>query len=49
MRSLLLLDTDILSLLRRGHERVTQHATGYIITHGRLAFTVRRSRPSQQS
>ena len=39
MRSLLLLDTDILSLLRRGHERVTQHATDYIITHGRLAFT----------
>ena len=39
MRSWVLLDTDILSLLRRGHERVTQHAKDYIITYGRLVFT----------
>lgn len=39
MRSRILLDTDILSLLRRGHEKVTQHATDYIVTYGRLAFT----------
>ena len=34
-----MLDTDILSLLRRGHERVTQHATDYIVTYGSLVFT----------
>ena len=39
MRARVLLDTDILSLLRRGHESVTQHATEYIITYGCLAFT----------
>jgi tRNA(fMet)-specific endonuclease VapC len=39
MRAQVLLDTDILSLLRRGHERVTQHATDYIVTYGSLAFT----------
>jgi len=39
MRPKVLLDTDILSLLRREHERVTQQAKDYIITHGRLTFT----------
>lgn len=39
MKSRVLLDTDILSLLRRGNERVTQHAKDYIITHGILTFT----------
>ena len=39
MRPKVLLDTDILSLLRREHERVTQHAKDYIIIHGRLTFT----------
>ncbi|MBM3239414.1 type II toxin-antitoxin system VapC family toxin [Candidatus Poribacteria bacterium] len=39
MRTRVLLDTDILSVLRRGHERVTQHATDYIVTYGNLAFT----------
>jgi len=39
MRSRVLLDTDILSFLQRGDQRVTQHATDYIITYGRLDFT----------
>ena len=39
MRSKVLIDTDILSLLRRGNERVTQDAKDYIITHGILTFT----------
>ena len=39
MSARVLLDTDMLSLLRRGHESVTQHARDYIITYGSLAFT----------
>ena len=38
MRNQVLLDTDILSLLRRGHETVTQHAADYLISFDRLAF-----------
>ena len=39
MTARVLLDTDILSLLRRGHKRVTQYATDYIVTYGCLTFT----------
>lgn len=35
----LLLDTDTLSLLRRGDPTVSKHATDYIVRHGQLAFT----------
>jgi tRNA(fMet)-specific endonuclease VapC len=37
--TLVLLDTDTLSLLRRGHSQVSQHAADYIVRHGRLTFT----------
>ena len=33
-----LLDTDTLSLLRRGHPRVRQHAADYMANYGRLTF-----------
>jgi tRNA(fMet)-specific endonuclease VapC len=39
MNPLVLLDTDILSLLRRGHPQVSQRAAIYIVEHGRLTFT----------
>ena len=35
----LLLDTDTLSLLRKGDPTVSNHATDYIVRHGQLAFT----------
>ena len=35
----LLLDTDILSLLRKEHEKVVQHATEYLMSGNNLAFT----------
>lgn len=35
----MLLDTDTLSLLRRGHASVSEHARAYLGRHGRLAFT----------
>lgn len=35
----MLLDTDTLSLLRRGHASVSEHAGAYLRRHGRLAFT----------
>ncbi|HEX28631.1 TPA: type II toxin-antitoxin system VapC family toxin [Candidatus Poribacteria bacterium] len=34
-----ILDTDTLSLLQRGHKEVVHHAEIYILEHGRLAFT----------
>jgi tRNA(fMet)-specific endonuclease VapC len=37
--TLVLLDTDTLSLLRRGHPQVSQRATDYIVQNGRLTFT----------
>jgi tRNA(fMet)-specific endonuclease VapC len=37
--SLVLLDTDTLSLIRRGHPQVSQRAAAYIVQHGRLTFT----------
>lgn len=39
MTPLALLDTDTLSLLRRGHPEVSQRAAAYIVQHKRLAFT----------
>lgn len=39
MNPLVLLDTDTLSLLRRGHSQVSQRAAAYIVQHGRLTFT----------
>lgn len=33
-----LLDTDTVSLLRRGHPRVTQRAANYMATYGRFTF-----------
>ena len=35
----MLLDTDTLSLLRRGHASVSEHAGAYLKRHSRLAFT----------
>ena len=39
MTPLVVLDTDILSLLRRGHTQVSQRAAAYIVHHGQLTFT----------
>jgi predicted nucleic acid-binding protein len=33
------LDTDMLSVLARGHPAATAHARGYLAAHGRLTFT----------
>ncbi len=38
MRQRILLDSDTISLLRRGHERVTQHTSDYITIYGKLTF-----------
>ncbi len=38
MREQVLLDTDIISLLQRGHEIVTQNAVDYLISFDRLSF-----------
>jgi len=35
----LLLDTDTISLLRRGNPEISRHAVDYIIQYGQLAFT----------
>lgn len=35
----LLLDTDTLSLLRRGEPNISRHAVEYIVRYGQLAFT----------
>jgi tRNA(fMet)-specific endonuclease VapC len=39
MTPTVLLDTDTLSLLRRGHPQVSQQAAAYIVQHGRLTLT----------
>lgn len=39
MRDRVLLDTDIVSLLRQGHETVIQRATDYLVSFDRLSFT----------
>lgn len=39
MTDQLALDTDVLSLLRRGHEAVTRHAADYLVSFDRLALT----------
>jgi len=38
MRARVLLDTDTLSLLRRGHESVVRHSEDYITTYEKLTF-----------